>query len=289
MKHIWVDMAKKDFQAFVDSNTNAKFENNKTGFNKLIKYLSKWDIIGVESTSNYHHAFAKFFIENWFEVREINPITTKQMIKSSVRKRKTDKTDSEIISKLLDYWEWHSMHIKSFESDICDTKILGKLYKQTIKHLDNQINKLEEEINNITDNDWDRKILESMTWISSTLSANIKAEIWDINRFSSAKKLVAFAWLDPRIKQSWESLNSTWKLTKRGSSTLRYSLFLAARSNICSNTVFTKYYYKMRDKWRNHTQSCTATWRKLLETIFYLLRDRKTFDKNYFEKKFDKA
>lgn len=310
MRHIGIDMAKDDFQAFIpELEINTKYENNKKGFKKLLKMLNKDDVLGVESTSNYHHHFALFFMENGFEVREINPIVTKQRIRCTIRKKKTDKTDAVLISQIIAIGEGHKMtkvslmnglkkltrtrkylvsmrsdlkrKIKSLEKDVCDTNILQKTLKQSIKHFDKQVEKLEKEIKKYSDTDTETIILQSIPGISTILSASIKAEISDIKKFSNAKKLVAFAGLDPKINQSGASLNNTGKLTKRGSSTLRYSLFLAARANICSNTVFTNYYLKLRNKGKSYTQAVCATSRKMLEIIYFLLSREELFDRNF--------
>ena len=64
--------------------------------------------------------------------------------------------------------------------------------------------------------------------IGNILGSMILAEIGDINRFSSAKKLVAFAGLDPIVSQSGNFENITGPISKRGSPDLRYALFNAA-------------------------------------------------------------
>jgi transposase len=48
------------------------------------------------------------------------------------------------------------------------------------------------------------------------VAASIVGEIQDIHRFKVAKELIAFAGLDPKIRQSGKALNSTDRLTKRG-------------------------------------------------------------------------
>jgi len=86
--------------------------------------------------------------------------------------------------------------------------------------------------------------------------------------------------LDPKLNQSG-TVNSTGKLTKRGSGTLRYFLFMAAHCNICSSSVFAKYYQKHRNNGRSYKQAVCATGRKILELIFVLLSRRKPFDANF--------
>lgn len=313
-QYIGVDMASESLQVAFDKETNINFSNDVSGFKSMLKKVKPGAIFGVESTSNYHHAFCIFFLKKGYDVKEINPVVTNQQIRCTIRKKKTDITDALIIRRILQFGEGRSMSLnnltsdstelkkmsrsrkhlvdmrsslkrklKSLEKDVCDTKFLQKTYKKLEKDFDKQIEKIEKKMK--TYDTKNTEILESITGISSILSSGIEGEIGDINQFKSAKKLVAFAGLDPKIKQSGKCLNSTGKLTKRGSSHLRYSLFLAARSNICSNTIFTKYYEKLRKKGKSFTQAVCATARKMLEIIYTLLSKQVLFDRNFCQKK----
>lgn len=304
-------MASESLHVAFDEDCTANFSNDESGFKKILKKTESGAIFGVESTGNYHHDFSVFFLQKGFIVKEINPIITKQQIKCTIRKKKTDLTDSLLIRRILLFEEGHNMtltnltsesaalkklsrsrkhlvnarsslktKIKSFQRDVCDTVFLEKTYASLIKDFDKHIQEIEMEIAQYKTRN--TEILESITGISSVLSAAIEGEIGDITRFKNAKKLVAFAGLDPKIRQSGKCLNSTGKLTKRGSSHLRHSLFLAARSNICSSTVFTHYYQRMREKGKSYTQATSATARKMLEIIYVLLTKQILFDRDFF-------
>src|SRR5882762_5979835 len=69
--------------------------------------------------------------------------------------------------------------------------------------------------------------LQSIPGIGPYHAACTIDEIQDMARLRTSKQLIAFAGLDPRIKQSGHTLNVTGRLTKRGSKYLRHSLFLA--------------------------------------------------------------
>ena len=307
-------MASESLQVAFDEETNINFSNDDSGFKLMLKKVKPGAIFGVESTSNYHHAFCIFFLKKGYDIKEVNPIVTSQQIRCTVRKKKTDITDALLIRRILEFGEGRSMSLKnlisqfaelkklsrsrkhlvdmrsalkrkfkSLEKDVCDTKFLQKSYKRLEKNFDKEIEKLEKKLEKYKTKN--TEILKSVTGISSILSAAIEGEIGDIAQFENAKKLVAFAGLDPKIKQSGKCLNSTGKLTKRGSSHLRHALFLAARSNICSNTVFTKYYKKLIKKGKSFTQATCATARKMLEIIFVLLSKQILFDRNFCSKK----
>lgn len=71
--------------------------------------------------------------------------------------------------------------IKSLEKDVCDTKFLQKIYKKLEKEFDTQIKNIEEKIKEYKTKN--TEILESVTGISSILSASIDGEIGDITQF----------------------------------------------------------------------------------------------------------
>ena len=63
--------------------------------------------------------------------------------------------------------------------------------------------------------------LTSIPGIGTVLAATILSEIGDISHFSSADKLLAYAGLDPSVKQSGEFKNSQNRMFKRGFPYLR--------------------------------------------------------------------
>ena len=70
--------------------------------------------------------------------------------------------------------------------------------------------------------------LETITDVGKTLAAVIFSEIGgDIKKFSSVPKLVAYAGLYPKSRQSGES-KSDGHMSKRGSPYLRRAVWLAA-------------------------------------------------------------
>ena len=55
-----------------------------------------------------------------------------------------------------------------------------------------------------------------------------QAEIGDINRFDKPKQLIAYAGMDPSVKQSGNFVGTQSHMSKRGSPYLRRALWLAA-------------------------------------------------------------
>ena len=109
------------------------------------------------------------------------------------------------------------------------------------------------------------------------LAAVVHHEIGDITRFKNAKSLVAYAGPDPRIKQSGAMLNTTGRLTKRGSTALRHALFLAANVARRYDAELADYYAGKRAQGRSHREVLCIIARKLLYRINAILRSERPY------------
>lgn len=80
-----------------------RFVNNATEIEDFISTITKDHkniVVAAESTSDYHRELALACIAKGIPFKLINPITTKQFIKATVRDHKTDMSDALIIAKL---------------------------------------------------------------------------------------------------------------------------------------------------------------------------------------------
>ena len=152
-----------------------------------------------------------------------------------------------------------------------------------IKYLINQLSLLKEQIcsldNNIKEimNKLNSNIL-TIPGIGYTLGAIILSEIGDINRFSNPTKLLAYAGLDPSVRQSGKFNATTTRISKRGSKHLRYAIQRAASLIIWNNDVFYEYYTTKRSKGKSHNNAVGHVCNKLVRTIFKLLTENIPFN-----------
>lgn len=117
-----------------------------------------------------------------------------------------------------------------------------KLLIQQINFIENQISEVELQIDNIL-----KKLdspLTTIPRISSIAAATILGEIGDINRFSNASKLVAYAGLDASVSQSGEYECTNNHMSKRGSPYLRKLFFRSAFVASYYDPIFSAYYQK---------------------------------------------
>ena len=112
--------------------------------------------------------------------------------------------------------------------------------------------------------------------------ATILAEIGDISRFKNSSALVAFAGIDPTVRQSGEFNSTHNHMSKRGSPYLRHAIFLAATTCSFHNSPLNAYYKKKRDQGKHHLTATGAVARKLTTVIYAVLRDGKPYEPKKF-------
>ena len=144
-----------------------------------------------------------------------------------------------------------------------------KLYQKQIKDIDLSIMTLMEILNS--------PIL-TIPGVGYTLGSMIISEIGDIKRFSNPSKLLAFAGLDPATKQSGNFQADHMKISKRGSTYLRYAIYRVAFLIIYNNETFRNYYLAKRAQGKGHRVALGHVCNKLVRVIFKILTENIPFN-----------
>ena len=145
-----------------------------------------------------------------------------------------------------------------------------------IELLDSQISNIEKEMTEIMK--FHDPIIMTIPGIGYINGGIILGEIGDIHRFSCPKKLLAFAGLDPSVNQSGKFQAKATKMSKRGSSTLRYALINAAHNVVKNNATFKAYYDAKRAAGKTHYNALGHCAGKLVRIIWKMLTDEVKFD-----------
>jgi transposase len=122
----------------------------------------------------------------------------------------------------------------------------------------------------------DSKIM-SIPGIGDILGPIILGEIGNVDRFSSVKKLIAFAGLDPVVSQSGRFQNISGRISKRGSPLLRQALFLAANVARQNDDNLKRFYDKKKSEGKHHFSALNAVAAKLLRIVYWVLRNNKEY------------
>lgn len=120
-------------------------------------------------------------------------------------------------------------------------------------------------------------VVSTIPGFGPVLSAVLIGEIGDIQRFDSAAKLVAFAGIDPALRQSGEFEGSKIHMSKRGSPYLRRAIWMAAINAYKNDAALKDYYQKKRAEGKHHMKALGAVCRKLCHITYAVMRDNKPY------------
>ena len=180
-----------------------------------------------------------------------------------------------------------AISIREAAADTFGIKIAQDAFSFQLKQLIDRMNFLDKQIEAL-----DCQILEyyekfdcylhTIPGIGMIAAATILAEIGDISRFKNSSALVAFAGIDPTVRQSGEFNSTHNHMSKRGSPYLRHAIFLAATTCSFHNSPLNAYYKKKRDQGKHHLTATGAVARKLTTVIYAVLRDSKPYEPKKF-------
>ncbi|MEW6408187.1 MAG: transposase [Patescibacteria group bacterium] len=277
------------------------------GFLSEVKLKYPRLVVSCEATADYHYYLAKRSLELGLPFRLINPILTKQFIRTTIRKKKTDLTDALIIAKLTLQGEGTLLSLKSLDPlksinrtafkinriygmllAICSRiervfpeqeDVLAEVRKPLLL-LQETVLALRSRVDRETNQDL-KNLLMSIPGIGPTIAATLITEIGDIARFPSGKSLVAYAGLDPKVRQSGISIKRNTQLTKRGSPYLRKAAYIAAYIAKRYDPELKEYFEKKKKEGKRHKEATCATARKVLYRVYAVWKRGTPYLKRY--------
>jgi transposase len=116
----------------------------------------------------------------------------------------------------------------------------------------------------------DARRLMTVPGVNVIGAASFLAAIGDVRRFRSARQLVAYLGLDPRVRQSGTEPARSGRISKRGSASARWALVEAAWNVARQPGALRAFYERIRAR-RGHGKAVVATARKLAVLFWCLL------------------
>lgn len=262
-------------QKYVESN----FDNNAKGINSLCAFLKRQEAakaapLIIESTGDYHLQSAIIIEQKDYNVKVINPITTKRYQKSSIRNAKTDKIDAKRLADIAVLEE----NLPDFNSNIDQIKnrklvsLLARMektrqqitmsinrFKETAKiiglkhpigHLEKALDELNKQIE-ITISALAETMPEEQKQLADETKGLSREKLAVIHtllagkHFETDDQLVAFFGLDIAVRKSGKWIGQS-KLSKRGNSYARKVLYQIAWGLKTHNEIFRPCYLKYR-------------------------------------------
>lgn len=206
------------------------------------------------------------------------------------------KSEDEIIEILKEKWDhlesWTSSKVKKLNPlvneivsgcNVTDPDIIMLLsYIDQIEYYLNQIKYTVIQMNELAKKVPLYNLVHSLPGIQDILTCKFIAELGDISRFTNYKQIVAYAGIDPMIRQSGDKDGLHLKMSKKGNKRLRTILHLMVSSLIKANrepnVIKTKYQKKTHQlnplKPKVASMACAN---QLVRIIFYMHKTSSTY------------
>jgi len=154
-------------------------------------------------------------------------------------------------------------------------KIALEGYLDVLDVVRREIRAVSKKVQQLAEEDRDALLLMSIPGMGYYSALLTTSEIGDVKRFLSAKQLCAYAGLVPSTHASGNTCFHG-HITKQGSRWLRWILIEAAIHAVKRPGVLRRFYFKIERK-KGGQIAKVATARKLLEWIYHILKDGRTY------------
>ena len=128
----------------------------------------------------------------------------------------------------------------------------------------------------------DLELIDSIPGFASTAAFTVLAELKPLPTGLTAPQWVAQAGLDPRPRESGSSVRAPRRISKHGNARLRAALFLPAMVAIQHNDHVRAFYNARLQRGSSPRQAQVAVMRKLLHTIWGILKHRQPWNPERF-------
>ena len=273
----------------------------------------------MESTGHYHWLPALLLAQAGLDVRVVNPLLAKQYTSSNIRKVKTDPADAAGLARMAAVADNLPAQFLLSREKLQSRKKLAVMASMThqLQALRAALASMREAngILGVSDSPAEEEVRSAVATLTRSCahlqqefvreSASVKetaaqatliAGIPGVSPFcahvavhwfdralgETAKAWIAFAGLDISSRES-----GTWRgrcrLTKRGNGYLRSRLYSAAWGAVMHDPQMKTYYDALRAQGRAHVEALIIIARKIVRTMFVILRTGRAYDPSQFQ------
>ncbi len=318
-------MVKIDTSCETHKVAGKSFSNTLSGFKLFFAWVQKKHLqkeislsFVVEATGVYHEQFAWFLFQKKQNLSVVLPSKTKFYLKSKGFRSKTDKLDAKGLAAFgaeqkLNYWKPFSKHLYRLRAltrhlealQTTKTQISNQLHalnhgmfqvkevikslNQTLKHLEKQIDKIKEEIEETILNDEKLAskaiLLSSIKGVGLQSVAIIIAETNAFTLFKSRKQLTSYAGYDIIENQSGKKRGKS-RISKQGNVHIRRAMHFPAL-NVVRYDVgsFKSLQERIYERSGLKMKGYVAVQRKLLCLFYTLWKNDQEFNPKIHQKK----
>lgn len=311
--HLGIDISKKTIDCAVrladGKFKHKKVSNDAAGFGAVSQWLKQLADVAphvcMEATGVYFESCAEYFADEGYVVSVVNPVCIKRYGEAKFMRTKTDKADAKLIAMYCHEQSpaaWQApapaervlrayvmrleslLSMKTQESNRLDVarEAVQSGIKEHLDWLEAEIKKLRKLIRDHIDNDPDLKnrkdLLDTIPGVGEGTIATLLAYSMHHDRFDNVRKVVAFAGLDPRIRQSGSSVSDKPMISRFGHAHLRKLLYMPAIVALHRTEWGTQFRQRLEASGKRGKLIICAMMRKLIHVTFGVLKSGKPFD-----------
>ena len=159
-------------------------------------------------------------------------------------------------------------------------------FEQLLDTTEAQIQTLEDELADLSEEEHHRqlRLMQSVVGIGPKTAQLLLACTGGLQHFSQAGQLAKFIGIVPTSHFSGSSVYKKGRITKRGNTALRATLYMAARSAKRFNLACKALYDRLRARGKCHRQAMVAVMHKLVKQIFGVVQSGVSFDNQHYLK-----
>lgn len=173
-------------------------------------------------------------------------------------------------------------YLKSLDLEMRDRQQMDS-YLRMYEHFSEEIKNTMNLIEDFEIYDPNIKILRSHPGIDYYLALLINGELGNLKRFKSFENLTSYVGLNPSISQSGDKCYMG-HITKQGNKRLRWGLIQAAHVAVMHDSRYAKIFHKVSAR-RNKNIAYVAVARKILKTLYYMLKHNSYYIPQLAERK----
>jgi transposase len=310
-----IDVGKMQLHAALLQGENCakkSVSNNRAGFEQLVKWLKNRGVdemhICLEATGCYGVGIAEHLHDSGYKISVVNPGQIKAYGRSELVRTKTDAIDAGIIARFCranrpPLWSPPPRHIRELRAlvrrretlqtmiaaernrlEAASSSSVRRSIKSVIKKLETELETLESDINRHIDAHPDLRAhvdrLDEIPGFGSLTAVKVLAETNGFAVGKTAKEIVAFAGLNPRLYQSG-TITRRGGISKIGNASLRKALYYAALSAKNHSKYFRPFAQRLAAAGKPPKVIITAIMRKLLVLAFTIAKMQTRFDPAY--------
>ena len=285
--------------------------NNPAGFAQLMTLLPPHTHLVMEASGPYYLPLAVFLHQHHYPLSVVNPLVVRRFSQMRLRRTKTDKADARLLSEFGTnqtpaLWQAPStlmsqlaqlqtlleQYIKqrtaltnqkeSFDHSGVSNPALHHSLTRSLDHLNEQIKALEKTLDELVNTHYAQLYtnLRSIPGIGPKTAQCLVVLTRGFTRFETAKALVRFVGLAPRVFESGSSVKGKGHICKLGCSRIRQLLYMASMQAKKANPACQALYDRLVAGGKPKLVALIAVAHKLVRQCFAVASQGVKFNQN---------